>query len=236
MKSTLIKDTTKSERIALIKQWQEPEDGLEDNGMDLFDLYADYINGTKEIAECNAAFQTGFVKELEIRDRFEFREIRPGEAEEAAEIEQLCFPPNEACAPVRMEERVLAVPELFLVAVDKETRKIAGFLNGLATDETIFRDEFFENAGLHKADGENVMLLGLDVLPEYRRQGLATEIVNQYVYRQRKEGRKQLILTCLEDKIKMYEKMGFQNKGISQSSWGGEQWYEMCLCLTEKES
>ena len=26
MKSTLIKDTTKSERIELIKQWQEPED------------------------------------------------------------------------------------------------------------------------------------------------------------------------------------------------------------------
>lgn len=60
MKSTLIKDTTKSERIQLIKQWQEPEDGLEDSGMDLFDLYADYINGTKEIAECNAAFKAEF--------------------------------------------------------------------------------------------------------------------------------------------------------------------------------
>lgn len=56
MKSTLIKDTTKSERIALIKQWQEPDDGLENNGLDLFDLYADYINGIKEIAECNEAF------------------------------------------------------------------------------------------------------------------------------------------------------------------------------------
>ena len=63
MKSTLIKDTTISERIALIKQWQEPEDGLQDSGMDLFDLYADYINGTKEIAECNAAFHTDYMCE-----------------------------------------------------------------------------------------------------------------------------------------------------------------------------
>ena len=61
MKSTLIKDTTQAERIALVKQWQEPEDGLDDSGMDLFELYADYINGTKEIAECNSAFQAKFM-------------------------------------------------------------------------------------------------------------------------------------------------------------------------------
>lgn len=67
MKSTLIKDTTKAERIALIKEWQEPEDGLQDSGMDLFELYADYINGTKEIAECNAAFKSGFYTEEDFR-------------------------------------------------------------------------------------------------------------------------------------------------------------------------
>lgn len=63
MKSNLIKDTTKAERIALIREWQEPDDGLEDSGIDLFDLYADYINGTKEIAECNAAFSAKYLTE-----------------------------------------------------------------------------------------------------------------------------------------------------------------------------
>ena len=36
MKSTLIKDTTKEERIAMIRQWLPDDDGMnEDGGMDL---------------------------------------------------------------------------------------------------------------------------------------------------------------------------------------------------------
>ena len=63
MKSTLIKDTTKEERIALIKEWIPVDDGLEDCGIDLWDMYRDYIDGKKEIAEINAEFQTNFYQE-----------------------------------------------------------------------------------------------------------------------------------------------------------------------------
>lgn len=57
MKSTLIKDTTKEERIALIRAWVPIEDGLEDCEIDLWDMYRDYIDGKKEIAQINAEFQ-----------------------------------------------------------------------------------------------------------------------------------------------------------------------------------
>ena len=159
--------------------------------------------------------------------QFEFRNIKQGETEEAIMIEQICFPPNEACSPKSMAERITAAPEFFLTAVDKETGKIAGFLNGVATDEDSFRDAFFTDISLHKAAGKNIMLLGLDVLPEYRGQGLAREIVNQYVRRQREKGREKLILTCLDAKVEMYKKMGFSDKGIADSTWGGEEWHEM---------
>lgn len=167
----------------------------------------------------------------ETEQRFQFRSILPEEADQAARIEEICFPPNEACSEKMMRERVLTAPELFLVAIDRQSGKIAGFLNGLSTEESVFRDEFFTDAKLYDPAGRNVMLLGLDVLPEYRGQGLARAIMFQYLRRERERGGEAAILTCLDSKVKMYEKMGFEDRGIAQSSWGGEQWHEMICKL-----
>lgn len=164
-------------------------------------------------------------------NKYEFREIRQEEAGQAAAIEKICFPPNEACSEKMMRERVAAAPELFLVAVDRVTGKLAGFLNGLSTNETVFRDEFFKEPELYDKNGKTVMLLGLDVLPEHRGRGLARALMMQYLARETKRGRELVILTCLEEKIGMYERMGYQNLGLSKSVWGGEPWYEMRIRL-----
>ena len=159
--------------------------------------------------------------------KYEFRDILPEELDQVIQIEQICFPPNEACSAKSMRERVANAPETFMVAVDKETGKVAGFLNGVATDEAVFRDEFFTDSTLYNPEGKNVMLLGLDVLPEYRHQGLAREIMTQYVEREQKRGRECLYLTCLDNKVEMYKKMGYTDNGISGSAWGGEEWHDM---------
>lgn len=167
----------------------------------------------------------------DLYEKFEFRNILPEEAEQAAEVEAICFPPNEACSKDAMKRRIAKAPELFLVAVDKQTGKIAGFLNGLATDETSFRDEFFTEENLHHPEGKTVMLLGLDVLPDYRNQGLARELVKHYLCRERENGRNLVLLTCLEAKVKMYQNMGFHDEGLANSAWGGEQWHEMSYVI-----
>lgn len=59
--STLIKDTTKEERIALIKSWIPDDDGLNDCEIDLWDMYADYINGICEISEINMDFTPEYI-------------------------------------------------------------------------------------------------------------------------------------------------------------------------------
>lgn len=164
-------------------------------------------------------------------ERFDFRSIRQEETNQAVKIEQICFPPNEACSREHMTERISGAPELFLVAVDKNTGLIAGFFNGIATNEEEFRDEFFTDITLHNPEGKNVMLLGLDVLPEYRMQGLARELVRRYVERERLNNRKKAILTCLDSKVEMYKKMGFIDDGIANSTWGGEAWHQMSLYI-----
>lgn len=170
-------------------------------------------------------------REQELYERFEFRDIRLEEVEQAAEIEQICFPPNEACIKERVYLRAEKAPDLFLVAVDKQTGRIAGFLNGLATDEDSFRDEFFTEPDLHNPNGKNIMLLSLAVLPQYRGQGLASAIMHHFLHKEQEEERGIVLLTCLESKVGMYKKMGFRDEGIANSSWGEEQWHEMGCVL-----
>ena len=63
MNSTLIKDTTKSERIQIVKQWEETE-GCESSGIDLMEFFRDYIDGIKEIAEVNAEFHAKYLSDI----------------------------------------------------------------------------------------------------------------------------------------------------------------------------
>lgn len=163
--------------------------------------------------------------------KYEFRNIRPEEADQAVQMEKICFPPNEACSERNMTERVRHISELFLVAIDKETGKIAALLNGIATDEEVFRDEFFTDITLNNPKGKNIMLLGLEVLPEHRGQRLAKELMLRYLNREKENGREKVFLTCLDSKVEMYIKMGYRDLGISGSSWGGEEWHDMLYTL-----
>ena len=79
-------------------------------------------------------------------------------------------------------DRVEKIPELFLVAVDRKNGKLAGYLTGFTTSEEAFQDKFFTNADLCDPDGKNNMLLGLEVLPKYRGQGLARELTVSYTH------------------------------------------------------
>lgn len=193
------------------------------------------MNSNKETTQIKKGLlDGGYISLPKLLERYEFRDVRQEEADQAVAIEQICFPPHEACSEKHMKARVESVPEQFFVAVDKETGKLAGFLNGLATDENAFRDEFFTDETLNDPNGKNVMLLGLDVLPEYRGQGLAREIMFQYLNRERERGRENVILTCLDQKVEMYSNMGYQDLGISASVWGNEQWHDMVYVVKNK--
>ena len=72
-----------------------------------------------------------------------------------------------------------------------------------------------------RKQGRNAMNLSLGVCPELRRQGVARELMYQYLRRQRENGKRLILLTCLPNKVKVYQKMGFRDEGIADSAWGG---------------
>ena len=121
------------------------------------------------------------VKQQAIVEKFIFRGIRQEEEEirQAVLIEQICFPPNEACSEQNMRARIAVA----------------------------------------------------HVLPKYRGQGLARELVSQYSKREQENNRHTLVLTCLKEKVEMYRKFGFTDLGIANSTWGGEEWHEMRYTL-----
>ena len=146
-------------------------------------------------------------------------------------IEAVCFPKAEAADRASFAHRLATFPDSFFVAV--HDGKIIGFVNGCVTDEKTIRDEMYEDSSLHDPKGAYQSIFGLDVLPEYQRQGIAARLMEQMIRDAKDRGRKGLILTCKDRLIHYYEKFGYQNKGVSQSVHGGVVWYDMLLEFEE---
>lgn len=146
-------------------------------------------------------------------------------------IEAVCFPKAEAADRASFAHRLATFPDSFFVAV--HDGKIIGFVNGCVTNEKTIRDEMYEDSSLHDPKGAYQSIFGLDVLPEYQKQGIAAKLMEQMIRDAKERGRKGLILTCKDRLIHYYEKFGYKNKGVSQSVHGGVVWYDMLLEFEE---
>lgn len=159
---------------------------------------------------------------------YTIRNVKAEDLDQVTEVEALCFPAAEAATEESFRKRIDTFPESFLVA-ENESGKIIGFINGCVTDERTIRDEMFEDSGLHRADGMYQSIFGLDVIPEYRRQGVAADLMNHLIQTAKARGKKGMILTCKDRLIHYYEKFGYRSLGISGSVHGGAVWYDMLL-------
>lgn len=159
---------------------------------------------------------------------YTIRNVKAEDLDQVTEVEALCFPAAEAATGESFRKRIEAFPESFLVA-EEESGRIVGFINGCVTDARTIRDEMFEDTGLHRADGMYQSIFGLDVIPEYRRQGVAADLMNHLIQTAKARGKKGMILTCKDRLIRYYEKFGYRSLGISGSVHGGAVWYDMLL-------
>lgn len=157
------------------------------------------------------------------------RRVQPNDLDRVVEIEAICFPAAEAASRQALAERIEAFPDSFLVA--EAAGRLIGFINGCVTNSPVIYDELFATTEHHIPAGKNLTVFGLDVIPEYRRQGIAAQLMNHFIQLARSTGRKSVILTCKEHLVHYYESFGYVNNGISDSTHGGSQWFDMTLAL-----
>ncbi|WP_027626524.1 GNAT family N-acetyltransferase [Clostridium lundense] len=155
------------------------------------------------------------------------RQVSINDLDEVTRVEATCFPNAEAATRESFEQRIKTFPESFFIA--ELNGKIIGFINGCITNETVIYDELYKDASLHIPNGDYQTIFGIDVMPDYRNQGIAAQLMNYMIKFSSNSGRKGVILTCKDRLIHYYEKFGYVNKGISKSVHGGAQWYDMIL-------
>lgn len=149
------------------------------------------------------------------------------EIEAVVLLEQTAFPPKEVREEKYMRVQIEKTPELFLIVYCDN--KLVAYLNGISTNEEKFRDNFYTDMNLCEKDGKNIMLLGLAVNNDYQKKGIGRALMNEYINYSKKLGHKKLFLTCLPRLVGMYEKFGFSDCGISDSTFAGEKWHDMLI-------
>lgn len=142
-----------------------------------------------------------------------------------SEVENICFPPTQACTKEQFEKRLTYYPNHFWLW--EQEGKIIAFADGFCTNQEELTDEMYEEASLHNEKGAYQMIFGLNTLPNYRKKGYASKLIQTIIKQSKAEGRKGVILTCLEEKIPFYEHLGFENQGVSSSVHGDVCWYQM---------
>lgn len=156
-----------------------------------------------------------------------FRTAQLSDLDRVTEIEYICFPAEQAATRAAFEQRIKTFPSHFILLEHEGTP--IGFVNGAVLDARYIEDEMYERTDSHNERGVYQSVYGLDVLPEYRGRGLAHKLMAQLIDQAKKEGRRGVTLTCLDEKIGFYETMGFKNEGVSDSSHGGVVWNNMIL-------
>ncbi len=72
-------------------------------------------------------------------------------------------------------------------------------------------------------------VFGIDVLPTYQHQGIASMLMHAYIDLARKKGKEGIILTCKDRLLPFYESFGYKKLQDSLSSHGGAKWNDMFL-------
>ncbi|MFB7303212.1 GNAT family N-acetyltransferase [Heyndrickxia sporothermodurans] len=157
------------------------------------------------------------------------RNVKIDDLSELVAIEHLCFSKDEAATETAFRKRIQLIPDTFFVA--EEDGVLVGIINGPVISTSYITDDLFSNIKENPASGGHQSILGLAVHPHFQKHGIASVLLMHLEKESREKKRQTITLTCKENLIKFYEKMGYNNEGVSDSEHGGVVWYDMSKML-----
>jgi len=160
---------------------------------------------------------------------YTIRMVEPDDLTACHTIEVRSFPPCEAAWTTSLDKRINTYPEGFLVA--EHDGQVVGQVNSGSTSKDDISDEEFKQLIGHDPEGGNIVIFSLSVLPEYRKKGVGSRLLTEFVDQARYLGKSKVLLLCKDELVPYYSRHGFQDAGISASTHGGVEWHEMALPL-----
>ena len=151
------------------------------------------------------------------------------DVDELHSIETLSFSSAQAAGKDAFIYRLTKFPQWFFKA--EIDGKIVGLVNGSSSDHRFITDDLYLSEGGFDEDGENLLIYGLAVHPDFRKLGIAHELLARILCVAKARGKKRASLTCKEHLISFYESFGFRNHGISESVVGDVISYDMEIDL-----
>ena len=145
------------------------------------------------------------------------------------EIETLSFSSGQAASKDAFLYRLTKFPQWFYKA--EIDGRIVGLVNGSSSNNRYITDDLYLSGGSYDENGENLLIYGLAVHPDYRKLGIAHKLLVQIMCSAKAKGKKRVSLTCKESLISFYESFGFRNHGISKSVIGDVVSYDMLIEL-----
>ena len=200
--------------------------------------HRDGIGGTGRADDAQG--RPGAVETTPDTARHVVRHATPADADAVAAIERAGFPPAEAASPQAIRARIAAFPECFWLLVDAPAGvdadaggRVVAFIDGFATGRADLTDDMYDDPAAHDPHGAWQMIFGVATAPDRRGRGCASMLMRRVIEDCRARGRRGVVLTCKERLVGFYERFGYVDEGISQSTHGGVTWHRMRLTLRQ---
>ncbi|CAG8488416.1 3366_t:CDS:2 [Funneliformis mosseae] len=169
-------------------------------------------------------------------DSLIFKHVDASDVERAFQLESEGYPPEEAASLETLQYRQKVAPALFMGAYLPSSSLSLQLIGFIVSTSTLSKSLTHESMSLHEQEGKTVCIHSVCVDKKYRRGGVATKLLKEYINSLKGSGDvgedvkyERCALLAHEYLIPLYRNVGFKLMGESQVIHGPEKWFDLVM-------